>query len=139
MGERRARQLIAVLAGIRAGIAAAISRHALIERMEATASSGVYQHLRLHAFGPYIGHEFATLLRSYRVGYSRGATPTGWYYLLDEQPGRGRRGRASAVDILDAAQALRDNNVLGQTVESFLDSGDGGRDGAFTGNWKQTR
>ena len=57
----------------------------------------------------------------------------------DEQPGRGRRGRASAVDILDAAQALRDNNVLGQTVESFLDSGDGGRDGAFTGNWKQTR
>jgi hypothetical protein len=25
--------------------------------------------------------------------------------------------------------------ILGQTVESFLDSGDGGRDGAFTGNW----
>lgn len=25
--------------------------------------------------------------------------------------------------------------VLGQTVESFLDSGDGGRDGAFTGTW----
>src|SRR5206468_3847566 len=25
---------------------------------------------------------------------------------------------------------------LGQTVESFLDSGDGGRDGAFTGTWK---
>ena len=71
VGERRARQLIAGLPGIRAGIAAAISRHALIERMEATASSGVYQHLRLHAFGPYIGHEFATLLRSYRVGYSR--------------------------------------------------------------------
>ena len=26
--------------------------------------------------------------------------------------------------------------ILGQTVESFLDSGDGGRDGAFTGTWK---
>src|SRR5688572_3526269 len=26
--------------------------------------------------------------------------------------------------------------VLGQTVESFLDSSDGGRDGAFTGRWK---
>lgn len=26
--------------------------------------------------------------------------------------------------------------ILGQTVESFLDSGDGGRDGAFTGKWK---
>ena len=26
--------------------------------------------------------------------------------------------------------------ILGQTVESFLDSGDGGRDGAFTGIWK---
>ncbi len=25
--------------------------------------------------------------------------------------------------------------ILGQTVESFLDSGDGGRDGAFTGMW----
>jgi hypothetical protein len=25
---------------------------------------------------------------------------------------------------------------LGQTVESFLDTGDGGRDGAFTGTWK---
>jgi hypothetical protein len=25
--------------------------------------------------------------------------------------------------------------VLGQTVESFLDSNDGGRDGAFTGEW----
>ena len=25
--------------------------------------------------------------------------------------------------------------VLGQTVESFLDSNDGGRDGAFTGTW----
>lgn len=25
--------------------------------------------------------------------------------------------------------------ILGQTVESFLDSGDGGRDGAFTGTW----
>lgn len=28
--------------------------------------------------------------------------------------------------------------ILGQTVESFLDSGDGGRDGAFTGKWKVT-
>lgn len=27
---------------------------------------------------------------------------------------------------------------LGQTVESFLDSNDGGRDGAFTGTWKPT-
>lgn len=26
--------------------------------------------------------------------------------------------------------------ILGQTVESFLDSNDGGRDGAFTGKWK---
>jgi energy-coupling factor transporter ATP-binding protein EcfA2 len=26
--------------------------------------------------------------------------------------------------------------ILGQTVEAFLDSGDGGRDGAFTGNWR---
>src|SRR6185436_5357901 len=26
--------------------------------------------------------------------------------------------------------------ILGQTVESFLDSGDGGRDGAFAGAWK---
>ena len=26
--------------------------------------------------------------------------------------------------------------ILGQTVESFLDSKDGGRDGAFTGSWK---
>jgi len=26
--------------------------------------------------------------------------------------------------------------ILGQTVESFLDSGDGGRDGAFAGSWK---
>lgn len=26
--------------------------------------------------------------------------------------------------------------ILGQTVESFLDSGDGGRDGAFAGTWK---
>ena len=25
--------------------------------------------------------------------------------------------------------------ILGQTVESFLDSCDGGRDGAFTGKW----
>lgn len=25
--------------------------------------------------------------------------------------------------------------VLGQTVESFLDNKDGGRDGAFVGNW----
>ena len=28
--------------------------------------------------------------------------------------------------------------ILGQTVESFLDSGDGGRDGAFTGKWTVT-
>ena len=28
--------------------------------------------------------------------------------------------------------------ILGQRVESFLDSHDGGRDGAFTGTWKQT-
>lgn len=28
--------------------------------------------------------------------------------------------------------------ILGQTVESFLDSGDGGRDGAFSGFWKPT-
>ena len=27
--------------------------------------------------------------------------------------------------------------VLGQTVQSFLNSGDGGRDGAFRGTWKQ--
>src|SRR5262245_46400199 len=27
--------------------------------------------------------------------------------------------------------------ILGQTVESFLDSRDGGRDGAFSGTWKQ--
>jgi hypothetical protein len=26
--------------------------------------------------------------------------------------------------------------ILGQTVESFLDTGDGGRDGAFAGKWK---
>ena len=28
--------------------------------------------------------------------------------------------------------------ILGQTVESFLDSKDGGRDGAFAGQWKPT-
>ncbi|MEQ7330474.1 hypothetical protein ABQF09_00505 [Xanthomonas campestris pv. campestris] len=28
--------------------------------------------------------------------------------------------------------------ILGQTVESFLDSNDGGRDGAFAGTWKPT-
>ena len=28
--------------------------------------------------------------------------------------------------------------ILGQTVEQFLDSRDGGRDGAFTGNWNAT-
>jgi len=28
--------------------------------------------------------------------------------------------------------------VLGQTIESFLDSGDGGRDGAFIGTWNPT-
>jgi hypothetical protein len=30
------------------------------------------------------------------------------------------------------------SEILGQTVESFLDSSDGGRDGAFRGNWRQT-
>ena len=50
----------------------------------------------------------------------------------------GRRGHASAVDSHDAAQRLRYNNVLGHTVESFLDSGNDGRDGTFTGNRKQT-
>ncbi|MHB8157820.1 MAG: nSTAND3 domain-containing NTPase, partial [Desulfocucumaceae bacterium] len=29
--------------------------------------------------------------------------------------------------------------ILGQTVESFLDSNDGGRDGAFAGHWNQTK
>lgn len=29
--------------------------------------------------------------------------------------------------------------ILAQTVESFLDSGDGGRDGAFTGKWGPTK
>lgn len=29
--------------------------------------------------------------------------------------------------------------ILGQTVEAFLDSNDGGRDGAFTGNWKKSK
>ena len=43
VGPRRARQLMAGLAGIRAGNAAAISRQALIERMRETAASGVYQ------------------------------------------------------------------------------------------------
>src|SRR5687768_3952506 len=28
--------------------------------------------------------------------------------------------------------------ILGRTVESVLDSGDGGGDGAFTGNWRPT-
>src|SRR4051812_10313481 len=28
--------------------------------------------------------------------------------------------------------------ILGQTVESFLDSNDGGRDGAFSGHWTPT-
>ena len=27
--------------------------------------------------------------------------------------------------------------ILGQTVQAFLDSADAGRDGAFTGQWKQ--
>ena len=43
VGARRARQLIAGLSGIRTGNAAAISRHALIERMEETAASEVYR------------------------------------------------------------------------------------------------
>src|SRR3954471_17775843 len=29
--------------------------------------------------------------------------------------------------------------ILGQTVESFLDTADGGRDGAFAGDWKRAR
>jgi hypothetical protein len=41
--ERRARQLMADLPGLRAGNAAAVSRLALLARMEETASSGVYQ------------------------------------------------------------------------------------------------
>ena len=60
-----------------------------------------------------------------------------WASVRTNKPG-GHRGRASAVDSRDAAQALGDNNVLGQTVESFLDFGNGGRDGTFTGNWKPT-
>jgi hypothetical protein len=28
--------------------------------------------------------------------------------------------------------------ILGQTVESFLDTNDGGRDGAFVGKWRPT-
>ena len=40
---RRARQLMAGLPGIRAGNAATIVRYTLIERMEETAASGVYQ------------------------------------------------------------------------------------------------
>ena len=43
VGERRARQLMAGLPGISAGNAGAISRHALIERMEEIAASEVYQ------------------------------------------------------------------------------------------------
>ena len=43
VGERHARQWMAGLAGIRAGNAAVVSRAALIERIEETASSGVYQ------------------------------------------------------------------------------------------------
>ena len=43
VGPRRARQLMAGLRGIRAGNAAAISRSALIEQMEAAASSDGYQ------------------------------------------------------------------------------------------------
>ena len=42
-GPRRARQLMAGLAGIRAGNAAAISRAGLIWRMEETAASQLYQ------------------------------------------------------------------------------------------------
>ena len=51
VGECRARQLMAGLPGIRAGNVGAIARHALIERMEETAASGVYQwevHRRAH-------------------------------------------------------------------------------------------
>ena len=43
VGERRARQLMAGLPGIRVGNAAAVSRTALIRRMEETAASPVYQ------------------------------------------------------------------------------------------------
>ena len=39
--QRRARQIMAVLEGLRVGNAAAVSREALIERLEQTASSGV--------------------------------------------------------------------------------------------------
>lgn len=41
--ERRARQLMAGLEGLRAGNASAVSRLALITRMEETAASGVFQ------------------------------------------------------------------------------------------------
>ena len=36
------------------------------------------------------------------------------------------------------ASATITREILGQTVELFLDSGDGGRDGAFTGTWNAT-
>ena len=42
-GPRRAHQLMAGLAGIRVGNAVAVSRLALLERMEATAETGAYQ------------------------------------------------------------------------------------------------
>ena len=42
-----------------------------------------------------------------------------------------KSGRSSS---LDATQALRDNHVLGHTVKSLLDSGEGGGDATFTGN-----
>ena len=59
---------------------------------------------------------------------------------------------ASFVDLVDDMFALHNlgwndfqrlcltitREILGQTVESFLDSGDGGRDGAFTGKWSTT-
>jgi len=41
--ERRARQLMAGLEGLRVGNAAAVSRAALIARMEETAASGIFQ------------------------------------------------------------------------------------------------
>ena len=43
VGERRSRQLMAGLPVIRVGNAGAVSRLALLERMEETAASGVYQ------------------------------------------------------------------------------------------------
>src|SRR5205085_2027822 len=43
VGERRARQLMAVLPGLRAGNAAAVARPALISRLEETAKGCLFQ------------------------------------------------------------------------------------------------